>query len=153
MNQKTALKTSAAAMLAGLICATAPAFALEPALPRSPKVFAKLDTDSNGRITIQELEPRALRRFTRLDGDKNGEVSSAEIDASLQKFMTMRRNRMLKAMDADSSGAISRAELDRFVEKLLKAADADADGGVSLDEARNFRLAKLRKPLNGESTN
>ena len=150
MNKKTALKISAAALL---LCAAAPVVAMEPALPRSPKVFAKLDTDSNGRITVQELEPRALRRFTRLDGDKNGEVSSAEIDASLQKYMTMRRNRMLKAMDADASGAISKAELDRFVENLLKAADADADGGVSLDEARNFRLAKLKKPLNGESTN
>jgi len=149
MNKTTPI----AAALTGLAFLTIPALALEPTLPRGPKVFARLDADSNGKITRQELQPKAVARFDRLDSDKNGEVTAAEIDATLQKYLTMRRNRMLKDMDADANGAISKAELEQFVDRLLTAADSDADGGITLDEARSFKLAKLRKTLNGGSAN
>ena len=47
------------------------------------------------------------------------------------------------------------AELDASVDRLIAAADADRDGGVTLDEAKSYRLAKLRKPAtpNGEQAN
>ena len=67
--------------------------------------------------------------------------------------MTPRRARMLRAMDADADGSITKGELDTFIEKLMKSADANADGGVSLDEARSFKVAKLKKTLNGEAAN
>lgn len=142
-----------AAALTGLALLTIPALALEPTLPRAPKVFARLDTDSDGKISRQELQPKAVARFDRVDSDKNGEVTAAEIDATLQKYLTLRRNRMLKDMDADANGGISKAELEQFVDRLVKAADGDADGGVTLEEARSFKLAKLRKTLNGGSAN
>ena len=145
--------TLIAAAFAGVALVTLPALAMEPSLPRSPKIFAKLDADANGKITFEELQPKAIKRFTRFDGDNNGEVTSAEIDASLQKYMTLRRNHMLKAMDADANGAVSKAELDQFLKSLMKAADADADGGITLEEARTFRVAKIRKTLNGVGTN
>lgn len=147
------ISTPIAAALAGLFLIAIPALALEPTLPRAPKVFARLDADSNGKITFQELEPKALKRFERLDSDKNGEVTAAEIDASMLKYMTQRRARMLRAMDADTNGSITKGELDTFIETLMKSADANADGGVSLEEARGFKVAKLKKTLNGETAN
>jgi len=141
-----------AAMFSTVIVAGA-ALAQEPTLPRSPKVFAKLDSDSDGKITLAEIKPKAEKRFQRLDRDRNGEVSAAEIDAALQRVMERRRNRILKAMDTDGNGAISTAELDAFVGLLMKSADTDGDGAVTLDEARNFRVAKLRKPATGDGAN
>lgn len=139
------MKTIALTGLALGMLATAPAFAMEPTMPRAPKIFAKLDTNSDGRITPDELRPKAEARLLRADGDKNGVVTSAEIDAVLRRALELRRNRILRMLDADKNGAITTAELDAYVGMLLKSADTDADGGVSLEEARSFKLAKLAK--------
>ena len=88
-----------------------------------------------------------------MDEDRNGAVSSAEIDTALTRALERRRDRILAKLDADRNGAVSRAELDRYVEAMVAAADGDHDGGVSLEEARNSRVAKLKKPATGETSN
>jgi Ca2+-binding EF-hand superfamily protein len=144
---------TAFALLAGVAMAPASGFAMEPYLPKTPKAFNKVDADSDGKVTAAELRPLAERRFARLDTDKNGAVSDAEIDAALQKALDRRRGRILAKLDADKDGTISRAELDRFVDGMVAAADSNGDGGVSLEEALNYRVAKLRKPATGEKSN
>lgn len=143
----------AMAILAGVAAATVTAAGFEPYLPNSPKVFKRVDTNKDGKVSLSELQPLAEKRFGKFDADKSGDVTAAEIDAALQKAMELRRNRMLKTMDADSSGNITRAELDQAVAALLKAADADSDGGVTLAEARNFKVTKVKKPATGETAN
>ena len=141
------------ALMGGMAAVPAVALAMEPYLPKSPKVFSKLDADSNGRITLAEIQPKAEKRFLRMDGDKNGVVTTAEIDAALNRALELRRKRILAALDKDANGSITKSELDTFVETLLAAADADHDGGVTLEESRNFRVAKAKKPATGESSN
>lgn len=141
------------AVALGMFAMGGMALAMEPYLPRSPKVFAKLDGNADGKVTLAEIQPKAETRFLKLDGDKNGEVTTAEIDAALQKALESRRKHILKAMDTDGNGGVSKAELDGYTAKLIAAADADSDGGVTLDEARKFRVAKLRKPVTGEGIN
>ena len=133
------------ATLACMSALAGTALAQQPSVPRTARAFAKLDADQNGKVTPQELELKAAKAFFRMDGDGNGEVTSAEIDAALLKLANARRNRMLKALDGDGSGAVSKAELEHYVTALMTSADANADGGVSLDEARSFRVAKLKK--------
>ena len=137
--KKTVLTLVALTFLAGA------AMAIEPSFPRNPKTFAKLDGDSNGKITLAEIAPRAEKRLLRLDNDGNGEVSAAEIDDSLRKLIERRRDRILKDMDTDRNGAVSRSELDKFLEAMFNGADADKDGGITLQEARDFRIAQWRK--------
>ena len=132
-------------VLAGSALFATQAFSFEPAFPRNPKVFAKLDVDSNGSITIEELKPKAEKRMLRLDTDKNNEVTAVEIDVYLQKRLEQQRNRMLVSMDADKNGAITVAELDKFIEAMFYDADANKDGGVNPQEARDYRIAKIRK--------
>lgn len=141
----------AAAM--GLVSAAAMATAQEPYVPYASKSFDRVDKDKNGEVSADELKSAAERRFLRIDTDKNGEVSAAEIDASLQKIVEQRRNRVLKAMDADGNGSISNAEVGQFVDDLIKEADADGNGGVTLDEARKLRLAKQKKQATQEGAN
>lgn len=133
------------AILACIAVLAGTALAQQPSVPRTSRAFAKLDADQNGKVTAQELELKAAKAFFRMDGDNNGEVTSAEIDAALLKLANARRNRMLKAMDADASGGVTKAELENYVTVLMTTADANADGGVTLDEARSFRIAKLKK--------
>ena len=143
----------ALALLAGVAFAPASGFAMEPYLPRTAKSFGKVDADANGKVTAAEIAPLAEKRFARLDADRNGAVSAAEIDAALNRALERRRDRILTKLDADGDGVISRAELDRSVEALVAAADGDRDGGVSLEEALNYRVAKLKKPVTGEKSN
>lgn len=145
--------TLALALFGAMAIVPATALAMEPYLPKSPKAFSKADVDANGKVTAAELTPRAEKRFERIDTDRNGAVSAAEIDVSLQKALERRRDRILADLDTNKDGAISRAELDASVDRLIAAADADRDGGVTLDEARKYRLAKLRKPATGEGAN
>lgn len=141
------------ALMAGVAIAPAPGHAMEPYLPRTAKSFGKVDADQNGKVTAAEIAPLAEKRFTRLDGDKNGSVSSAEIDRALKLAVERRRDRILARLDADKDGVITRAELDRSVEAMVAAADGDKNGGLSLEEVRNSRVAKLRKPATGERPN
>lgn len=131
--------------LTGTLLATGPVLAMEPYLPRSPRVFAALDGNGDGQITAPELQIRADRRFALADTDRNGEVTTAEIDAALQGVIERRRARLLTLMDKDANGILSHAEFEAYVTELLARADADHDGGVSLDEAQRFRLAKAAK--------
>ena len=135
----------AAIAFAGSALFATQALAFEPSFPRNPKIFAKLDVDSNGSITIEELKPRAEKRMLRLDTDKNNEVTTVEIDVYLQKRLEQQRNHMLVAMDADKNGAITVAELDKFIEAMFSDADANKDGGVNFQEARDYRIAKIKK--------
>jgi Ca2+-binding EF-hand superfamily protein len=130
---------------ATLLAAAGTAWAVEPSLPRSPAVFSRLDTDSNGKITLAEIRPKAESRFLRLDTDGNGEVTAAEIDAFLQKSLAHRRAAIMADLDADRNGSISVAELDKFADAMFNGADTDKDGGVTLQEARNFKFSQWRK--------
>ncbi|MGH6908456.1 MAG: EF-hand domain-containing protein [Aestuariivirga sp.] len=137
------------AALAGAGLLAGQALAVEPSFPRNPKVFGKIDTDSNGKITLAEIKPKAEKRLLRLDADKNNEISTAEIDAFLQKRLEQRRTHMLGLLDGDKNGVVTMAELDKLVDAMFNSADADKDGGVTLEEARDFRIAKLPKPEAG----
>jgi Ca2+-binding EF-hand superfamily protein len=128
----------AAAILAGV------AIANEPSLPRGERMFKRLDSDGNGKITLAEIGPKASKRFLRMDGDSDGTVTAAEIDTFLKQRIEKRRQRMLDRMDADKNGAVTQAELEQFVQVLFKEADTDQDGGVTLAEARAFKISKLK---------
>jgi Ca2+-binding EF-hand superfamily protein len=132
-----------AATLAGL--GTLAAAASEISLPRSPKLFARVDLNADGKITLPEFKPRADLRFMGADGNGDGAVTSAEIEATFRKYIERRRDRIMSAMDADGDGTITRTELDNHVATMFNGADTDKDGGLTLEEARNFKTASLRR--------
>ena len=104
--------------------------------PRSERLFGRLDTNSDGRLALEEMQPKAERRFLRLDTDGDGKVATAELDAWLTKIQERRRQRILDHMDLDKDGAVTKTEFDAYLEKLFATADGDHDGGVTLTEAR-----------------
>ena len=148
MNAKTLV-------LAGLALAalTAAGIANEPSLPRGQKMFARYDADNNGKISLDEIKPKLAKRFLTIDDNADGNVSSAEIDSWLKAKIEKRKARMLGRLDTDKNGAVSRVELDRFVEAMFNDADSNDDGGVTLDEARAFKMAKMKEIVPGAGQN
>ena len=112
------------------------AFANEPFLPRSERSFARLDADSDGKVTMNELKPKAVKRFLRLDDDQNGTVTTAEIDTWLKKGIERRKERMLGRLDQNKDGSVTGDEVDAYIDALFNGADGDKDGGLTLAEIR-----------------
>ena len=133
----------AAALAAASLLAVA-AYANVPGIPRSERLFGRLDANADGRLAIDEMRPKAERRFLRLDTDVDGKVTTAEIETWLKK-MQDRRDRILERMDFDKDGAVTKEELDTYLDQLFATADGDHDGGVTLAEAQAYHAAKAKR--------
>lgn len=87
------------------------------------KLFAKLDTDGDGKLSASEFDTRKLRDAQR----------------------SIARSAMFERLDANGDGALTQDELPDPVGRL-RALDADGDGQVTREEARAMRRGK---PANG----
>jgi len=129
-----------AILLAGAVGMAASAGALaaanEPNLPTGERAFNFIDSNKDGKITLDEMRPRALKRVLRLDADNDGTVTAAEIDTYLNRQVERRKSAMLSHLDADNDAKITASEIDAFVATLFKGVDSDHDGAVTMAEAR-----------------
>jgi Ca2+-binding EF-hand superfamily protein len=140
------MKLAAAfASFLGVAAMLAPALAVEPFLPKSPRTFAFLDGNGDGKIVLGEIAPRAGKRLLHLDTDGNRAVTVQELDAVMQQGLARRRTRIMAVLDADKDGSITEAELDNFVEAMFNEADTDHDGGVTFEEAQNFKVSAWKR--------
>lgn len=134
MKRNAAIVAGATALLS--LVTTHLAFAQEATLPRTERSFARLDADSDGKVTMNELKPKAVKRFLRLDDDQNGTVTTAEIDTWLKKGIERRKERMLGRLDQNKDGSVTSDEVDAYIDALFNGADGDKDGGLTLAEIR-----------------
>jgi Ca2+-binding EF-hand superfamily protein len=125
------------------LAAIVPAAANEPGMPRSERLFQRLDTNKDGRLALDEMRPKAERRFLLLDADGDGKVSSAEIDTRLQQQMDRRKALLIARLDRDGDGQMTTQEVDSYLVEIFTAADGDKDGTVTLVEAQAYHKARM----------
>lgn len=147
---KSVIGLALAAAVAGTF--TVAASAREPGIPKSERLFQRLDKNKDGSLAADELRSPSERRFMSLDKDKDGTVTAAEIDAWLLALAERRRQRILEQMDGDGDGAISRAEVAAFVDALFALADADGNGGVTMEEVRAYHATKRRQNIDARKS-
>jgi Ca2+-binding EF-hand superfamily protein len=140
MQSNLVLKLLAVAALAGV--AGGAVQAREPGMPRSERTFERLDANKDGELAVDELGSRSERRFMLLDADKDGKVTRAELEDWLNRLAARRIDRILEHMDANKDAAVSQDELHGYIASLVFAADTDKSGGVTLQEARDYHVAK-----------
>ncbi len=101
--------------------------------------FAGTDTNSDGRVTMEEATAYARGPLTSGgDTDGDGAMSAAELARASPEVRAM-----LLRRDADGDGAVSSAEIDARVERTFRAADTDGDGGITEQE---FQAAAAAAP-------
>ncbi|KAL5210379.1 hypothetical protein ABZP36_006002 [Zizania latifolia] len=126
------------------------------------EMFALMDTDNNGRVTLQELkagltkvgsklaEPEMELLMEAADVDGNGYLDYGEFVAVTIHLQRLSNDAHLRTaflfFDKDSSGYIERAELadaladdsghadDAVLDHILQEVDTDKDGRISFEE-------------------
>jgi len=124
------------------------------AVARAEARFAKLDTNSDGKITSEERavrkDDRVEQRFARMDADKNGAITLAEMKAAQAQREQMRGERgqggggrhgmrgghggrggMDAMVDADHDGTITKAEFEAPALARFDRLDTDKNGVVT----------------------
>jgi len=101
---------------------------------------ARLDTDNDGTVDLDEAKKAASALFDKLDADKDGTLDLKELKGRVT-------DKELKAADPDNDGTLSKDEYLAIVEKRFKAADSDNDGTVSAAEFKTHAGGSLSKLL------
>lgn len=108
--------------------------------PRLAEMFAGIDTDSNGKVTQEELAAHRAAMFAAFDANGDGTLNSEELAArELARFtetMPARTARILDRRDANGDGSLSLDEMgDGPMEDHFARIDTDNDGAISQAEA------------------
>ena len=119
------------------------------------------DLDHDGKVTLSEFKTmeakREARMFARLDTNKDGKISQAEFEAAPrrepQPGETPRpagmRGRFFQMMDTNGDGVVTKAEMEAAGQRRFDMADTNHDGWLSKGEMILMRQ-RMGGPGGGE---
>jgi Ca2+-binding EF-hand superfamily protein len=117
--------------------ATTPTPAPTPPAESAASQFAVMDTNGDGKLSVEEHAEGAGRMFAAMDTDGNGSVTAAEMDAAQAKLhgdARMSSADKIKAIDTNGDGMLSRDEHVAGSRSMFDKMDADHDGGITAAE-------------------
>jgi hypothetical protein len=120
---------------------------------RRGQILKKADTNSDGKLSIDELVKQASVRFDKADSDGDGEISLEEMTESIRRQRDEKRaRRMLERMDFNGDGKVTKDEMDNRARKRFALMDRNDDGFVEKSELRSGRKG-MRSGRKGERRN
>lgn len=102
--------------------------------------FEQLDTNSDGAVTLAEIQAHQQGKFAAIDTNGDGALSAEEMLASREKANSNRAERrvkrMISRMDANDNGLLEMGEMQKQFDgsRMLKHLDADGDGNITASE-------------------
>lgn len=104
------------------------------------RMFDTIDADSDGKVTLAELQAHRKAEFAAADTNGDGALSPEELSAHqlarMQERMAERTQAMLDNMDNDGNGSLSEDEMGEGPgERNFARLDTDNDGAISKAEA------------------
>ena len=122
-----------------------------------PMMMDKLDLNSDGEITAEEIEAHDAAMFAEMDADGDGVVTGAEMTAhhdakreEMRRKMEERRQaKMIEHLDQDGDGVISAEEFASRPKRGFDMADTNGDGVIDADEIQTAK-EKMGKHKRGD---
>ena len=113
--------------------------------PRQSRAFKILDTNSDGRITLEEIAAEQKRLLSAADVDGDGSLSVTEFRRRGRLFMALRATSLFDLLDVNGDQMVTLDELGKPSERWMKRYDGNMDGLTSDELPRRKRFGKGRK--------
>jgi hypothetical protein len=97
------------------------------------KGLARFDRDGNGVVTRDEMRTTETERFQKVDTNKDGRLTLDEIQAAHKE----RAAKHFADKDANKNGKLERAEVPRIPDEMWTRLDQNKDGTLTPDELAN----------------
>lgn len=98
-----------------------------------------LDTDGDGRVSLDEIKAEQQRLISAADVDDDGMLSVEEFRRRGRLFMRLRATTLFDLMDANGDEMLTAEEIAAPSERWLARYDANGDGGLDADEVLSRR--------------
>ncbi|HKJ94221.1 MAG TPA: EF-hand domain-containing protein [Gammaproteobacteria bacterium] len=101
--------------------------------PGGPGGPGLADTNSDGVVTVKELEARQAQRFHDADTNGDGKIDVGEMQAAMLRARAQRR---IDALDTNGDGTVSIEEFEAPMRWHLSRLDRNDDGRIDRTEMR-----------------
>jgi Ca2+-binding EF-hand superfamily protein len=100
-----------------------------------------MDTNGDGRISLDEYLAEAAKRFQAIDSRNKGRVDAADIASSPQAIARIDRKaeHMVKRLDSAGAGYVTQDEFVAAAQKRFAHLDKNSDGKLTPDELASGR--------------
>ena len=143
---------SSIVMLSALTLASQ-SLAAEPKSAAADAEFAKMDTNKDGKVSVDEHVAGAKQMFDTMDGNKDGKVTAAEMEAAHQRVTGRKATKSdmtaadkIKVVDSDGDGILTGEEHAVGSRAMFEKMDADKDGLLTKEELAAGHARMLKKP-------
>jgi Ca2+-binding EF-hand superfamily protein len=143
-----------AASLAGLLFASAPAFAGGDKHHKGMAGMEMMDTNGDGQLSRDEHSAGARKMFETMDADKDGKVTATEMEAAhaqmAGKDMKKMKGHMsaaekIKVVDTNGDGVLTAQEHATGATTMFDKMDTNKDGVLTKAEHQSGHKAMMKK--------
>ena len=100
------------------------------------EMIERLDTNSDGKITMAEITAHRDQLHAEHDKDGNNAISLSEFEGIWLSMMRPMMVDKFQMMDSDGDGQITNAEVDKKMSRMMRRLDRNEDGAISMKELR-----------------
>lgn len=105
------------------------------AAPKMSRTFRLLDTNGDGKVSLDEIKAEQARLIGGADLDGDGKLSVDEFRRRGWWFQKLQTTTLFDLMDANGDRTLSADEIANPSARWFKRYDKDADGGIAPSEA------------------
>ena len=140
------------ALVGGLTFASL-AFAADPKAGKPDAEFAAMDTNKDGKVSVEEHAAASKKMFHMMDANRDGKVTAAEMTAAHPRVTGKKAKKSdmssadkIKVIDTDGDGILTAEEHAAGSRAMFEKMDTDKDGFLTNDELAAGHAQMIKKP-------